>query len=173
MSGPSVGNRDPEKQGHRTPPEFIAAVAARFGWPTWDLASTTGDEVTGPGGRHFSPEQDSLKQNWAALCHPEEESVWCKVAWLNPPFSNITPWVKKLDEECRMLRRWTLLLVPASVGSNWYRDHVDGKSLVLFLSGRLTFVGSPAPYPKDCILACFGFGVSGSQIWDWRKEAHT
>lgn len=173
MSGPSVGNRDPERQGHRTPRDFLTAVVLRFGMITWDLAATTGHQVTGPDGCHFSPELDALTQDWRWLIDPEADDRNCRVAWLNPPFSNITPWAKKLDEECRFLRRWTLLLVPASVGANWYRDHVDGKALVLFLSGRLTFVGSTTPYPKDCMLACFGFGVSGSQIWDWRREAYT
>jgi phage N-6-adenine-methyltransferase len=164
----AIGNRDPEKQGHRTPQEFLDAVNRRFGTITWDLAATTGHQVTGADGRHFSPEQDALAQDWRSLIHPEEDDRNCRVAWLNPPFSNIRPWVSKLDTECRELPRWTLCLVPASMGSHWWADHVLGKCVALGVT-RMTFVGSTAPYLKDLALLCYGFGVSGHGFWDWRK----
>jgi hypothetical protein len=41
---------------------------------------------------------------------------------------------------------------------------------VLALNGRITFVGQKDPYPKDTILACFGFGVSGFDIWTWPEK---
>lgn len=163
----SIGRRDPGKQGHRTPPEFIGAVTGRFGRPTWDLAATEGHQIQGVG-HYFTPEQDSLSQSWRRLTHSDEDTLVCQVAWLNPPFSNIRPWVAKLDRECRTLPRWTLCLVPASMGSHWWSDHVLGKCLALGVT-RMTFMGSPAPYPKDIALLAYGFGVSGHGFWDWRK----
>lgn len=162
------------KQDWRTPPEFLAAVQRRFGTIGFDLAATTGHEVTrvpvvGVGGvsfgtvkgPHFSPEDDSLSQDWSALRLDPG-----KVAWLNPPFANIRPWARKCDEECRNLPRWTLMLVPASMGSKWWADHVLGKCFALGVT-RMAFVGADATYPKDLALCCYGFGVSGYGFWDW------
>jgi hypothetical protein len=64
------------------------------------------------------------------------------------------------------------MLVPAAIGSNWFRDHVDGRALVLALNGRLAFIeGKPDDlYPKDCILALYSpFVASGFEVWSWRS----
>ena len=157
----SVGSRAADKQGARTPREFLDAVENRFGLIDFDLAATGGHQVTGEDSlRYFSPEMDSLKQDWSIGLG--------RVVWLNPPFANIRPWVAKLDAECRNLPRWTLCLVPASMGSHWWNDHVIGKCFALGVT-RMTFVGSPTVYPKDLALLCYGFGVSGNGFWDWRK----
>lgn len=158
----SIGKRDPTKQGHRTPPEFLRAVEARFGKIVFDLAATFGDQATGPNGPCWTPDHDSLTRNWGDQYHKG-------VHWLNPPYSNIRPWVAKLDSECRDLPRWTLCLVPASMGSKWWERHVLGKCFALGVT-RMQFVGSTAPYPKDLALLCYGFGVSGHGFWDWKKE---
>lgn len=86
---------------------------------------------------------------------------------LTPPYSNIKEWVAKCDGSLAAIA----LLVPASVGSNWFRDHVDGKARVFFLNGRVTFVGHKAGYPKDLILCLYGPDIApGYEVWDWRKE---
>jgi hypothetical protein len=157
------------KQDWRTPPEFLSAVQRRFGVIGFDLAATTGHEVTGfrfrdrwSLGPHFSPGDDSLSRDWGALRVDPGN-----VAWLNPPFANIRPWARKCDEECRNLSRWTLMLVPASMGSHWWADHVLGKCIALGVT-RMKFVGADAMYPKDLALCCYGFGVSGHGFWDWK-----
>lgn len=156
------------KQDWRTPPAFIDAIAARFGRPTFDLAAATGEQITGVD-HYFAPEQDSLRQSWASLPTPGQDSPFARVAYLNPPFANIAPWARKLTDECRWLKRWTTMLVPASIGSVWYAEHIHGRALVLGLSPRITFLGAPDPYPKDLMLVVVGFGVSGVQPWRWDK----
>ena len=59
-------------------------------------------------------------------------------------------------------------LVPAAVGSNWFRGYVHKKALVLFLNGRLSFDGK-APYPKDCLLAVYGV-KAGYDVWKWKVK---
>ena len=164
---PSMGKKDPTKQEHRTPDEFIHAVARRFGRPTWDLAAKAGDQIIGVSNQ-FTPEQDSLVQDWGKLEHPQEDNLTCQVAYLNPPFAHIRPWAKKLEEECRYLPRWTLMLVPGSMGSLWWKDHVINKCMAFGVT-RITFQGSTTGYPKDLALLAYGFGVSGTGFWDWRK----
>lgn len=149
------------KQDWRTPPEFIDAVQRRFGAIGFDLAATTGEQV-GILGQHYSPEQDSLSQSWGA-------HLTIGAAWLNPPFAHIRPWVEKLDTECRDLSRWTLCLVPASMGSKWWGKHVLNKCFALGVT-RMKFVGADSIYPKDLALLCYGFGVSGHGFWDWKKS---
>jgi len=61
--------------------------------------------------------------------------------------------------------------VPAAVGSNWYRDYVHKKCLVLALNGRLAFItGKPKLlYPKDCILCLYGPDFApGFDVWSWK-----
>lgn len=147
------------KQDYGTPREFLDAVERRFGLIGWDLAATVENRVVPD---FFSPEQDSLSQNWSL-----PSSV--RVAWLNPEFADIDPWAAKCAT-VRLLRRWTLMLVPASVGAAWYENHVHDKAIVLGLRTRLTFVGETQPYPKDCILAAYGYGARGFDVWDWKAS---
>ncbi|HEY3494775.1 MAG TPA: DNA N-6-adenine-methyltransferase [Polyangiaceae bacterium] len=156
------------KQDWRTPPEFIDAIVKRFGRPTFDLAATAGEQIAGVK-YHFTPEQDSLRQSWASLRTPSEDEGFASVAFLNPPFANIAPWAQKLTDECRWIKRWTLMLVPASIGTEWYAKHIHGKALVLGLSPRMTFIGADAPYPKDLMLVCVGFGAVGFDTWRWDR----
>ena len=90
--------------------------------------------------------------------------------WLNPPYTDIEPWV----ERCKDAKRagaHIALLVPASVGADWFRDHVDGHAQVKFLNGRLGFLPDQpkALYPKDCILCLYG-ARPGYAVWSWRTQ---
>ncbi len=63
--------------------------------------------------------------------------------------------------------------MPASVGSNWYRYYVHNEAFTLFLNGRIPFMPDKPNwlYPKDCMLALYGTGVSsGNDVWTWRKS---
>jgi hypothetical protein len=67
----------------------------------------------------------------------------------------------------------TTMLVPAAVGANWWRDHVHEEASVLFLNGRLTFVGHTSPYPKDLALLLFAthtdhVAPKWYEVWNWR-----
>ena len=150
----------------QTPREFLDAVERRFGVLTWDLAADETNHVTkdwsGPGSE---VQVDSLAGAWWALPPGFK--------WLNPPYGNIAPWAEKCanDAHCNWHNGPSriALLVPASVGSNWFANYVDGKALVLFLRPRLTFVGHTQSYPKDLILALYG-EKPGYECWDWRRD---
>lgn len=145
------------KQDYSTPPAFLDAVARRFGPIDFDLAARA-DNAVAP--LFYSPEDDSLRQDWAL--------PGIRVAFLNPPFAEIRPWAAKL-ESVRCLPRWTLMLVPASMGSKWWADHILGKCQADGIP-RLAFAGADGLYPKDLALLCAGFGVAGAGYWDWRVE---
>lgn len=152
-------NRGASRQDWETPPELIAAVEARFGRLQCDLACSS-DNMKALSGFVFDRGQDSLADSSEWPLH--------QLCWLNPPYSAIKPWASKCAESGSKV----LLLVPASVGSNWFRDYVYDTAHVLFLNGRVQFVGAEQNYPKDLMLCCYNLFPEpyGVEVWDWRRE---
>lgn len=147
--------RGKSKQDYRTPREFLRAVEFRFGTIQFDLAASERYVCA----EFFSEADDALKQKW-----PTD-----KLCWLNPPFGNIAPWARKCGEEARLFGVRVLLLVPASIGSNWYWHNCAPHAHTLCLHPRLTFVGAHDPYPKDLMLCAFGPDKRGQvDRWIWR-----
>jgi phage N-6-adenine-methyltransferase len=147
------------RQTYETPQELIDAVEHRFGVIGHDLAASKNNSVAD---EYFDLKADALAKSTSWLLPGVD------VAWCNPPFGRIKPWAAKCCE-VRDLQRWTLLLVPMG-SQDWACEYVWGKALVLKLKGRVTFVGEAQGFIKDLIVAAYGFGVSGEQIWDWRNE---
>lgn len=154
--------RGPSIQTWATPPDFLTAVKRRlrieeFGF---DLAASEENKVCPA---FFSEEQNALAphQDW------DNTFGW---NWLNPPYRDIAPWVEKCATES-LDGSQIACLIPASTGANWWLNHVVNDAYILFLNGRLTFVGADAPYPRDLALLLYTpFIRSGSAVWDWRNE---
>lgn len=145
------------RQDYGTPPELLAAVKRRlriddFGM---DLAADAANRVTQ---RYYDRHDDALAQPWP-------QPRW---NWLNPPYSRIGPWVQKAYRTSQWENNQTAVLIPAAVGSIWWREFVHEKCRVLFLNPRLTFVGCTDPYPKDCALLLYSLGYSGYDVWTWK-----
>lgn len=158
MNGASY-NRGKSEQSVGTPSEFIEAVEDRFGLIDFDLACSPNNCVCEYGwGPEWALIIDALSRDW---------SEFHGTLWLNPPFVNIQPWAKKCESVKDRLGL-TIMLVPASIGTNWYMDHVEGKSVVIGLSPRMKFVGHKDPYPKDLMLCVYGYGLHGHQSWKWK-----
>lgn len=157
MSAQPAQKPGKSRQDYETPDDLLSAVRAHFGPPSWDLAASAANAKAPD---FIDEARDSLTVDWYKLGG---------LLWLNPPFGSITAWAAKCRLESRKGAR-VLLLTPASVGSNWYRDHVHGEADVLFLNPRVTFVGETTPYPKDCMISAFGFGVVGCSVWGWRRN---
>jgi phage N-6-adenine-methyltransferase len=153
-TGPSIA-RGSSKQDYETPPALLRAVEARFGKIAWDLAAT---DENAKAQRYYTPAQDSLKSNWSEISG---------VAWCNPPFDPIAPWLEKAAS-VRDRAGWTIVLAPAAVGAEWYAAHVEGKAVVVPLRPRVPFVGMKHGYPRDLALYLYGFGMSGVLPgWRW------
>jgi DNA (cytosine-5)-methyltransferase 1 len=149
------------KQDYQTPPEFIAAVKRKLRIREFDIDLAASAE-NAQAESYIDEEINSL--NPYIYWDEYNEGGW---SWLNPPFSNIRPWVEKAMLSTSKIA----VLVPASVGSNWWREYVHEVATVLFLNGRLTFVGASAPCPKDCALLLYNAGPSADlyYIWEWQK----
>lgn len=152
------------KQDYGTPPELLAAVKHRLNIKDFDidLAASAENAVTK---NYFDEEYDSLKETVSWKTH---NMGW---NWLNPPYANIAPWVEKALEQAENEGVNTVVLIPASVGANWWASYVDDYCYQVFLNGRLTFVGETKPYPKDCALLLYtAWGFKGNEVWDWRRD---
>jgi phage N-6-adenine-methyltransferase len=151
------------KQDYGTPPELLAAVKSRLCIYDFsiDLAAGNDNVVCD---RFYTEADDSLREELTWNPHPGE---W---AWLNPPYSDIEPWVFKAWYEAKDGAH-VVMLVPSSVGSNWWKQYVDPYAYVAHLNGRLTFVGETKPYPKDCSLLFYTpWGFKGTEVWNWRLQ---
>lgn len=157
--------RGSSKQDYSTPAVFIEAVKAKFSVARfdWDLAAHPSN-AKAP--RFFTEEEDAFSHRWDRECSGD--------CWLNPPFEGIPRWAKKCADTAFSSSR-IFLLVPASVGSNWFAQHIYPHAHVAVLNGRITFDGMPVnpktgkvdPYPKDCMLCVYGM-APGFEIWRWK-----
>lgn len=159
------------KQDYETPKDLLDAIRQRLKILDFefDFACSKRNKKAPLGWTEYDDSLSKPSRLWADQLATDE---W---GWLNPPFSKIAPWVKKC-----VLARWRganiALLVPASVGSNWYRDHINGQPgvQVIFLNGRPSFDGV-AGFPKDCMLVLFhGNGPSqifSTEVWTWKETA--
>lgn len=163
--GPTI-RRHRSKQDYRTEVAFLAAVRARLGIVdfTIDLAADRRNRVTR---EYFSRTNSALDhRSW-------HEFIGRGWGWLNPPFDTIEPFAERCARTALHGGK-VAFLVPASTGSNWFRDYVFGHALVLLLNGRITFEGAEDPYPKDLLLALYGAPFMPHdqrvEVWTWKPE---
>lgn len=148
------------RQDFETPPEFISAIEQRWGPLDVDLACY---EHTKKAPIGITKEIDSLSLPWAELFFGQN-------LFLNPEFNDIPRWAEKCAIEGPLLGRGRIFfLTPASIGTNWFAEHVQNKAMVLGVSPRMKFVGEKDPYPKDLMLSIFTPGVFGFGSWRYKK----
>lgn len=154
------------KQDYSTPPMFVKAVCELLDIDKFavDLAASEHNAIR-RSRRYFDEQTDSLAQQWRT-----QPGEW---NWLNPPFADIEPWVRKAWESWKAHSARTAILIPASVGSNYWAEWINRRAYVLFLSPRLTFAGCSDPYPKDCALVLYGWTDYGQDhsyydCWRWK-----
>lgn len=164
------------KQDYETPLVFIEAAMKRLKIDAFDadLAAAEHNALFFP---YFTQHDSAFDQpTW------KFGNGW---NWMNPPFAHIGPWVKRAYQEMCDHQARTAVLIPAGVGSNWWRDYVHGKAMALLLNGRITFGGCPPnpktgkvdAYPKDCALLLyspdepvhFECGKWPYDVWEWAK----
>ncbi|WP_421170240.1 phage N-6-adenine-methyltransferase [Aeromonas dhakensis] len=65
---------------------------------------------------YLTPDIDALSVDWGDFISPSVRSPW---AWLNPPYSDIGPWVEKAIEQ-QGHGIGTVMLVPQDTSTEWY-----------------------------------------------------
>jgi len=91
---------------------------------------------------------DGLKREWGTR------------TFMNPPYSNIEPWVHKAWLESRK-GKLIVGLLRGDTSTRWFHQWVLGKAEIRFMRGRVKFGGKNKAAPFPSIIA----------IWDGRKLA--
>ncbi|MDT3751145.1 phage N-6-adenine-methyltransferase [Citrobacter freundii complex sp. 2023EL-00966] len=132
LSGDYGGSKTPLDQRDlwRTPPALFAALDAEFCFQL-DAAAAPHNALCR---KFITAEQNTLETPWADyLSIPG-------YAWLNPPYSDITPFVKKAAAESKN-QIGTIMLVPADTSVGWFKEAIQTASEVRFITaGRLAFI---------------------------------
>lgn len=160
-------NRGNSRQDYETPWELIRAVEARFGAFDWDLAATPGSQkaprfIAPPGTTDFDGPVDAFRT--------ESTIDVSGLCWLNPPFDALPKWsalAARVSCPGRHKRR-VVFLAPAAVSTNWFAENVWPHASVLAIRPRVKFVGESNGFPKDLMLALYGFdGPRSFDTWRW------
>lgn len=132
MPGDYGGSKTPLDQRDlwRTPPALFASLNAEFCFQL-DAAAAPHNALCK---RFITAEQNTLETLWADyLSIPG-------YVWLNPPYSDITPFVKKAAAESAN-QIGTVMLVPADTSVGWFKEAIQTASEVRFITaGRLAFI---------------------------------
>ena len=75
-------------------------------------------------------------------------SSWGERSFVNPPYSDPLPWVKKAIEESKKGKKIVLLL-KADTSTRWFSELQNAGAHFLWVNGRLKYkTGTPAPFPS-------------------------
>lgn len=132
LNGDYGGSKTPLDQRDlwRTPPALFASLDAEFCFQL-DAAAAPYNALCR---KFITAEQNTLETPWTDyLTIPG-------YAWMNPPYSDITPFVKKAAAESKN-QIGTVMLVPADTSVGWFREAIQSASEVRFITaGRLAFI---------------------------------
>lgn len=140
----------------RTPPALFASLDAEFCFQL-DAAAAPHNALCR---KFITAEQNTLETPWADYL-----SVPGYV-WLNPPYSDITPFVKKAAAESAN-QIGTVMLVPADTSVGWFKEAIQTASEVRFITaGRLAFINPVTGKPVSG-------NNKGSMLIIWRQYPRT
>ncbi|AYL05332.1 phage N-6-adenine-methyltransferase [Enterobacter kobei] len=158
LNGDYGGSKTPLDQRDlwRTPPALFASLNAEFCFQL-DAAAAPHNALCR---KFITAEQNTLETPWADyLSIPG-------YVWLNPPYSDITPFVKKAAAE-RANQIGTVMLVPADTSVGWFEEAIQTASEVRFITaGRLAFINPVTGKPVSG-------NNKGSMLIIWRPYPRT
>ncbi|HGN2013295.1 TPA: phage N-6-adenine-methyltransferase [Proteus mirabilis] len=116
------------------PKAWFAPLDAEFGFYL-DAAADKNNALCS----HYLTEKDnSLNCDWESY-----GSIW-----VNPPYSDIQPWVNKAAEQCRKQLQPIVMLVPSDTSVGWYESALETVDEVrLITGGRISFINAETKKP--------------------------
>ena len=145
------------KQDWATPWELFNKLDRRFNFTIDGAAEASNTKCD----RFISPEQNAHKTELST------ETIFC-----NPPYSDMLPWV-------RTFIRWSqnnevVILCQDRTDTIWWRELVAAASEVVFLYGRVNFIGTETGNNRGAVVV--GLGTRWERqvclSWDWRDEEY-
>ncbi|EKQ4677553.1 phage N-6-adenine-methyltransferase [Salmonella enterica subsp. enterica serovar Ruiru] len=158
LSGDYGGSKTPPDQRDlwRTPPALFASLDAEFCFQL-DAAAAPHNALCR---KFITAEQNTLETPWADYLNVPG------YVWLNPPYSDITPFVKKAASESAN-QIGTVMLVPADTSVGWFKEAIQTASEVrLITAGRLAFINPVTGKPVSG-------NNKGSMLIIWRPYPRT
>lgn len=158
LSGDYGGSKTPLDQRDlwRTPPALFAALDAEFCFQL-DAAAAPYNALCR---KFITAEQNTLETSWADYLNTPG------YVWLNPPYSDIMPFVKKASAESAN-QIGTVMLVPADTSVGWFKEAIQTASEVRFITaGRLAFINPVTGKPVSG-------NNKGSMLIIWRPYPRT
>ncbi|MCM7155523.1 phage N-6-adenine-methyltransferase [Enterobacter roggenkampii] len=158
MNGDYGGSKTPLDQRDlwRTPPALFASLDAEFCFQL-DAAAAPHNALCR---KFITAEQNTLETPWADYLNVPG------YVWLNPPYSDITPFVKKAATESAN-QIGTVMLVPSDTSVGWFKEAIQTASEVRFITaGRLAFINPVTGNPVSG-------NSKGSILIIWRPYPRT
>ncbi len=140
----------------RTPPALFVSLDAEFHFQL-DAAAAPYNALCR---KFITAEQNTLETPWADYLNVPG------YVWLNPPYSDIMPFVKKAAAESAN-QIGTVMLVPADTSVGWFKEAIQTASEVrLITAGRLAFINPVTGKPVSG-------NSKGSILIIWRPYPRT
>lgn len=158
LNGDYGGSKTPLDQRDlwRTPPALFASLDSEFCFQL-DAAAAPYNALCR---RFITAEQNTLETPWADYLNVPG------YVWLNPPYSDITPFVNKAATESAN-QIGTVMLVPADTSVGWFKEAIQTASEVRFITaGRLAFINPVTGKPVSG-------NNKGSMLIIWRPYPRT
>ena len=158
LNGDYGGSKTPLDQRDlwRTPPALFASLDSEFCFQL-DAAAAPHNALCR---KFIAAEQNTLETPWADYLNVPG------YVWLNPPYSDITPFVKKAAAESAN-QIGTVMLVPADTSVGWFKEAIQTASEVrLITAGRLAFINPVTGKPVSG-------NNKGSMLIIWRPYPRT
>lgn len=158
LNGDYGGSKTPLDQRDlwRTPPALFASLDAEFCFQL-DAAAAPHNALCR---KFITAEQNTLETSWADYLNVPG------YVWMNPPYSDITPFVKKAATESAN-QIGTVMLVPADTSVGWFKEAIQTASEVRFITaGRLAFINPVTGKPVSG-------NNKGSMLIIWRPYPRT
>lgn len=106
-----------------TPSEIVAWMESEYGDYDIDAAASKENAVCE---KFYSKETNCLKRWWGSNKH----------IWLNPPYSNITPFVKKAIEQMEHNNQIDILL-PCDTSTGWFYEAQQRAAEIIWITGEV------------------------------------
>ena len=130
---------------HCTPKYFLEAVVECMGGIDLDPASNSKDNPNVPASNHLTLEDDALKHDWAGR------------VFLNPPFSEVSKFIKKLMAEIESGRvTEAIVLTKSDTRTNWYKELRLNAKVLCFVEGYHCFGDANNSATFGVLLSYFG-----------------
>jgi len=159
------------KQEYETPDDFWSVIREEFR-PDSDVAASAGNAKCD----RFLTEEDNALSNsrpWLIM-HQHKDVAWC-----NPPFRNMMPWVQKAYAEAQKVHNGCVLVLGPTSNAKWMRFcHENASEIRLLCGTRIEFVLAPGleitanKNMHDNVLVVFRKKLTKQPahtfLWDWR-----